>query len=267
MKSLNMIVCIKPVPDPNLWDKLKLDQETMLLCRDEIPAVINPLDRNAIEQAVDLKKKFDGKISVLTMAPPEAEEQLQEALALGCDEAYLLTDRAFAGADTLATARCIKAAIEKIGKFDLIFCGGYSLDGSTSQVGPQIAELLGIPDLTHVFKMEMNKEVIRVHSRLDTGYAVYETDLPALITLDKEANVPQIADMMGIRKAMEKNITVWKIKDLHVDPTDVGLTGSPTQMLNIYTPTVGRKGEILKGSSNEVVLDLISRLRKEKAMA
>ena len=267
MKFLKMIVCIKSVPDPNRWDKLKLDPETMLLCREEIPAVINPLDRNAIEQAVVLKKKFGGKISVLTMAPPEAEEQLQEALALGCDEAYLLTDRAFAGADTLATARCIKAAIEKIGKFDLIFCGGYSLDGSTSQVGPQIAELLGIPDLTHVFKLETDKGVLRVHCRLETGYAVYETDLPALITLAKESNVPQIADMIGIRKAMEKSITVWKIKDLHVDPTEVGLKGSPTQMLNIFTPTVGRKGEILKGSSNEVVMDLISRLRKEKAMA
>jgi electron transfer flavoprotein beta subunit len=152
MKSMDIIVCMKPVPDPDHWDKLKLDPETMLLCRNEVPAVINPLDRNAIEQAVFFKEKFGGTVSVLTMAVPDAEEQLQEALAMGC---------------------CIKAAIEKIGRYDMIFCGGYSLDGSTAQVGPQVAELLGVPDLTHAFKLELNTDFIRAYCKLENGYAIY----------------------------------------------------------------------------------------------
>ena len=196
--KLHIVVCIKPVPDPARWEKLALDPETMLLNRSEVPAVINPLDLNAIEQALVIKESIEGTrtktvretagrrgngttraasgvtISVLTMAPPVAEEQLREALAMGCDRAYLASDRAFAGADTLATARCLAAAIGKIGEVgrngeiddgknggarsggvDLIFCGGYSADGSTAQVGPQIAELLEIPDLTHVIRLEV----------------------------------------------------------------------------------------------------------------
>jgi electron transfer flavoprotein beta subunit len=267
MKSMDIIVCMKPVPDPDHWDKLKLDPETMMLCRNEVPAVINPLDRNAIEQAVFFKEKFGGTVSVLTMAVPDAEEQLQEALAMGCDRAYLLTDRAFAGADTLATARCIKAAIEKIGRYDMIFCGGYSLDGSTAQVGPQVAELLGVPDLTHAFKLELNTDFIRAYCKLENGYAIYESDFPVVITLHKDANEPRIAPMMGVRKALQSKVTVWTAEDLNLDPNLVGLKGSPTRMLNIYTPTIGRKGEVLKGSPNEVVDDLISKLRKEKVIS
>ncbi|MFC1852538.1 electron transfer flavoprotein subunit beta/FixA family protein [candidate division CSSED10-310 bacterium] len=264
MTSIHTIVCIKPVPDPNLWDKLKLDPETMLLCRDDVPPVINPLDRNALEQALFFKEKFRGKVSVITMAPPNAEEQLLEALAMGCDDAYLLTDRAFAGADTLATARCLKTAIEKIGSYDLIFCGGYSLDGSTAQVGPQIAELLGIPDLIHTIQIEIDETVVRAHCKREEGFAVYETDLPVLVTFDKEVNRPRMAHMKGIKQAMQKGITVWAARDLNLSADEVGLKGSPTQMLNIYTPSVRRKGEILQGSPNEVVVDLISKLKKEK---
>jgi electron transfer flavoprotein beta subunit len=266
MKSLEIVVCMKPVPDPKKWDKLKLDPETMLLTRGAVPAVINTLDRNAIEQAVALKAQCGGTIHVVTMAPPDSEDLLREALAMGCDHAYLLTDKAFAGADSLATARCLAASIRKIGNFDLIFCGGYSLDGSTSQVGPQIAELLDIPDLTHVTSFDLREKTFRVQCKLDDGHAVYESDLPALVTFDREANSPRLPSMVGIMAASRKEIKAWTPADLELDPASIGLAGSPTQMLNIFTPPVGRKGEILQGTPNELARELINRLRAEKVI-
>jgi len=262
MKSINIIVCIKPVPNPAHWDKLKMDPETMLLCREDIPPVINPLDKHALEQGLRLKEEIGGNLFVLTMAPPETKEQLMEALAMGCDEAYLLSDEAFAGADTLITAACLHAAIEKIGKFDLILCGGYSIDGSTAHVGPQLAELLAIPDLTHVTQLRCNQENLQVHCKLEDGYVEYEADMPLLLTFDKEANVPRIPNMTGIREAVDKEIRCWGAADIGLKPNKIGLKGSPTQMLNIFTPGSARKGEILKGSSNEMVTELITKLQK-----
>ena len=198
---MNIVVCMKPVPDPRRWGKLKLDPRTMLLRRDEVPAVINPLDRNAIEQAVALRAEGPGTITVVSMAPREAEEQLAEALAMGCDRAVLLADPAFAGADSLATARCLAAAIRRVGDVDLVFCGSYSLDGSTSQVGPQIAELLDMPDLTHVTALALEGATLRARSATEGGETVYDCDLPALVTFDKEVNVPRLPSMTGIMSA------------------------------------------------------------------
>ncbi|MBI5242535.1 MAG: electron transfer flavoprotein subunit beta/FixA family protein [Elusimicrobia bacterium] len=264
---MHSIVCVKPVPDPSRFDKLRLDPDTMLLRRDEAPAVINPMDRNALEAAFELKRLFGGAVSALTMAAPSAEEQLQETLALGCDRAVLLSDKAFAGADTLATARCLHAAVRRLGRFDLILCGGCSADGSTGQVGPQLAELLGIPDLTFVCRLELKRKVVRAHCRLENGQAVCETALPALVTLDSAANAPRLTPMHGIQKALRKKITVWSARDLRLAPKTVGLAGSPTRMLNIFTPSSSRKGEILQGSANEVSAQLIEKLRREQILA
>jgi electron transfer flavoprotein alpha/beta subunit len=258
---MNIVVCMKPVPDPRRWGKLKLDPRTMLLRRDEVPAVINPLDRNAIEQAVALRAADQGTVTVVSMAPREAEEQLAEALAMGCDRACLLSDAAFAGADSLATARCLAAAIRKLGDIDLVFCGSYSLDGSTSQVGPQIAELLDIPDLTHVTALTMHDGVLRARSATEGGETTYECDLPALVTFDKEVNVPRLPSMIGIMKAAASDVTVWTAADLGLGPGDVGLSGSPTQMLNIFTSPVARKGEMLEGSPNQMAAALVERLK------
>ena len=264
---MHIIVCVKPVPDPSRFDRLRLDPETMLLRRDEAPAVINPLDRHALEAAVTLKARLKGKISVLAMAAPNAAEQLQEALALGCDRACLLSDRAFAGADTLATARVLAAAARKLGRFDLILCGGYTADGSTGQVGPQLAELLGIPDLTFVRAMELRRGKLRAHCIREDGQAVCETALPALVTLDQSANTPRLTPMSGIRPAVGKKIGAWSASDLGLAPDQIGLAGSPTRMLNIFTPPTKRKGEILQGSANEVASQLIAKLRRDKAIS
>jgi electron transfer flavoprotein beta subunit len=257
---MNIVVCMKPVPDPRRWGKLKLDPRTMLLRRDEVPAVINPLDRNAIEQAVALRAPGPGTVTVISMAPREAEEQLAEALAMGCDRAYLLSDAAFAGADSLATARCLATAIRRIGDVDLVFCGSYSLDGSTSQVGPQIAELLDIPDLTHVTALSLEGGALRARCATERGETVYECDLPALVTFDTEVNVPRTASMTGIMRAASTGVTCWTAADLGLSPAEVGLGGSPTQMLNIFTPPAARKGEMLEGSPSQMAAALVAKL-------
>ena len=255
---MNIVVCMKPVPDPRRWGKLKLDPRTMLLRRDEVPAVINPLDRNAIEQAVALRG--GGTVTVISMAPREAEEQLAEALAMGCDRAYLLSDAAFAGADSLATARCLAAAIRTLGDVDLVFCGSYSLDGSTSQVGPQIAELLDIPDLTHVTALSLDGGTIRARSATEGGETVYECEVPALVTFDKEVNVPRLPSMTGIMRAASTGVACWTAADLGLAPDEVGLGGSPTQMLNIFTPPAARKGEMLEGTPSQMAAALVAKL-------
>lgn len=261
---MNIVVCMKPVPDPRRWGKLKLDPRTMLLRRAEVPAVINPLDRNAIEQAVALRTAAGGTVTVVSMAPREAEEQMAEALAMGCDRAYLLSDPAFAGADSLATARCLAAAIRHIGSVDLVFCGSYSLDGSTSQVGPQLAELLDMPDLTHVTALSLDGATLGARCATEGGETAYECDLPALVTFDKEVNVPRLPSMTGIMRAAAAGVTCWTAADLGLSPDDVGLSGSPTQMLNIFTPPSARKGEMLEGSPNQVAAALVAKLRPRR---
>jgi len=257
---MNIVVCMKPVPDPHGWGKLALDPRTMLLRRAEVPAVINPLDRNAIEQAVALRGD-GGMVTVVSMAPKEAEEQLAEALAMGCDRAYLLTDAAFAGADSLATARCLAAAIRRLGPIDLVFCGSYSADGSTSQVGPQLAEILGMPDLTHVTALARDGAMLCARCATEGGETVYECDLPALVTFDKEVNVPRLPSMTGIMKAAASGVTVWTAADLGLPDNEMGLSGSPTQMLNMFTPPVARKGEMLEGSPSQMAAALVERLK------
>jgi electron transfer flavoprotein alpha/beta subunit len=257
---MNIVVCMKPVPDPRRWGKLKLDPRTMLLRREEVPAVINPLDRNAIEQAVALRASGEGTITVISMAPREAEEQLTEALAMGCDHAFLLSDAAFAGADSLATARCLAAAIRRLGDVDLVFCGSYSLDGSTSQVGPQVAELLDIPDLTHVTALSIEDGALTARCATEGGETVYECNLPALVTFDKEVNVPRLPSMTGIMRAASAGVTCWTAADLDLSPEEVGLGGSPTQMLNIFTPPAARKGEMLEGSPSQMAAALVAKL-------
>ncbi|MBI4676238.1 MAG: electron transfer flavoprotein subunit beta/FixA family protein [Elusimicrobia bacterium] len=264
--SWRCIVCIKPVPDPSRFDRLRLDPETMLLKRDEVPPVINPLDRNAIEAALEVKHRLGGRVAVVTMAPPSGQEQLVEALALGCDRAFLLTDKAFAGADTLATARTLAAACAKLGRFDLILCGAWSADGSTAQVGPQLAELLGIPDMVHVRRMELSGGKVLAHCHRENGTAVLEAARPALVTLDQDSNKPGLAPMTGIRKALQSKITVWSCRDLGLKPRQVGLAGSPTRMLNVFAASASRKGEIFQGTVDEMTTQLLERLNQEQVL-
>lgn len=260
--NLKIIVCIKPVPDPGRWGELSLDPVLKTLRREGIPSVINPLDKHALEEALRIKDSLGAEITVLTMAPPWAKANLQEALAMGADRGVLLSDQLFAGSDTLATARVLAEGIKKSGHFDLILMGNLSLDGSTGQVGPQLAELLDLHEVTLVKELHLlNDGKLRLTRKLDTEDQVAEANMPLLITVVKEINTPRYTSLLGILEAEQKEIITWNIKDLGIDPMQVGLCGSPTQMADIFMPEVKRRREILQGEPAQLVFELINRMK------
>jgi len=264
---LNIIVCIKQVPDTT---EVKINPETGTLMREGVPSIINPFDTYAIEEGLRLKEQFGGKVTIVSMGPPQAAEALKEAVAMGADEAILLSDRAFAGSDTWATAYTLANAIRKIGAFDIILCGKQAIDGDTGQVGPGIARQLNIPQLTYVFKIRKldpeSKEVV-VERLLEEGREVVETALPALLTVVKDINQPRYPTFMGIRRAAKMQIPVWTAADLpDVDLDHLGLKGSPTQVVRVFSPP-RREGrvDLIAADTPEAAADaLIDRLQAEK---
>lgn len=261
MKALNIVVCIKQVPDPRYWDKIGLDTKTGLLRREGIPIVTSPLDINALEEALRIKEQRGGKVTVISMGPPNTSEILTLGQVMGADESVLLTDRAFAGADTWATAYALAAGIKKLPGYDLILAGNESLDGSTAQVGPQLAEFLGIPHLTHVNKLDfVNEDTLRVRSRIEMGHMIIEAKLPAVVAVEKDINEPRNLSLVGIAEAKEKPKTTWTLDDLGITKEMVGLAGSPTQVSKVFTVEMKRKGEILSGDPAEIARSLIEKL-------
>lgn len=260
---MNIIVCIKPVPDPAHWKELYLDPVLKTLKREGIPSILNPLDKHALEEALRLKEKAGALVTVLSMAPPWAKSNIKEALALGADRGLLLCDQLFAGSDTLATARVLAQAVQKLGSFDLIIMGNISLDGSTGQVGPQLAELLCLHEVTLVRQLNLlDNRKIRLLRKLETEDQVIEASLPLLITVVKEINTPRYTSLLGILEAEQKELVTWNIKDLDLDPMQVGLCGSPTQMADIFMPEVKRRGEILQGEPSHLVSQLLDRFKE-----
>jgi len=236
---MHAIVCIKQVPDTT---EVQIDPERGTLIRQGIPTIINPFDTYAIEEGVRLKERFGGKVTALSMGPPQAEEALREAVALGCDEAVLLTDPMLAGADTWATSYTLAQAIGKIGRFDLILCGRQAIDGDTGQVGPGIARHLGIMPLTYVAKLlevDFSSGRIRVQRLLEEGREIVEAPLPALLTVLKDINLPRTPTFMGIRRARRAKITSWSAADLLAEGAEeswLGLAGSPTRVVRVFKP-------------------------------
>lgn len=264
MKPLNIVVCIKPVPDSRYWDKLRLDPKTKTLRREGIPIIISPLDTNAIEEALRIKEARGGKVTVISMGPANTVEILAWAFALGADDAVLLTDRAFAGADTLATAYALACGIKKIGDFDLILLGNESLDGSTGQVGPQVAEFLDIPHVTSVEKIDfVDEDTLRVRSRIEFGYMLIETRLPVTLAVTKEINEPRIPSVFGALWATEKEAKQWSADDVGVDKAKIGLDGSPTYVPEVSNIEVQRRGEVLQGEPAEIARQLVEKLRTD----
>ncbi len=262
MRPLNMIICVKPVPDSRYWDKLTLDPKTKTLRRAGIPVVISPLDKNAIEEALRIKETCGGKVSVISMGPPNTTEVLAMAYALGVDEAILLSDRAFAGADTLATAAALGTGIKKLGKFDLVMFGNESLDGSTGQVGPQVGEFLGIPSLTRVEKIDVvDDETIRARSRIEGGYMVTEMKLPAALAVTKDINEVRLMPVFGALWATEKQTKVMSAADVDANKEQIGTPGSPTWVSDVSSIDMSRKGEIIKGEAADVARKLVEKLK------
>jgi len=256
---MNIIVCIKQVP--NTTD-VKIDPVKNTLIREGVESIINPFDTYAIEEAVRLKELFGGKVIVITMGPPQADAALREAISLGCDEAILVSDRKFAGSDTWATSYTLSSAIKKIGAFDMILCGKQASDGDTAQVGPGISTHLDIPQVTYVKKIEEIKDgKARVERMTEEGYDIVETPIPCLFTVVKEINTPRLPSLKGMMRSKSAKIVQWTAEDINADPKNIGLDGSPTRVVRIFTPPPRKGGEMLKGDTAEVSRKLTELLK------
>ncbi|MBI4709823.1 MAG: electron transfer flavoprotein subunit beta/FixA family protein [Nitrospirae bacterium] len=260
---MKIIVCIKQVPDTA---EVRINPETNTLVREGVPSIINPFDLHALEAGVLIKETMGGKVTVLTMGPPQAENALREAVSMGADEAVLLSDRAFAGSDTWATAYTLAAAIKKIGA-DIIFCGKQAIDGDTAQVGSETAEFLNIPHIAYVRKIEEVKEgYIRVQRLMDDGYDIVESSLPVLLTVVKELNVPRLPSLKGKMAAKKTVITKMGPSEIEADENSLGLNGSPTKVKNIFAPQSKSGRMMIDGAPEEQVSVLIEELRGLKCI-
>jgi len=249
---MKIVVCVKAVPDPKEADKIKIDPETKTLMRGDVPFVVNPLDKHAIEAALQLKRKYGAQITILSMGPPAAGNIVKECLALGADQGILLSDRDFGGADAYATAFTLAKGIEKNGEFDLILCGMASSDGATEWVGPQLATFLRIPVVTMVNEIHENADrEWLVKTAWEDGYRKVAIRLPAVLSVARELNEPKNLSFSGIIKARKKEITIWSISDLDVSPESVGFKGSPTIVGDFGTLETGRNVEFLEGTAEE----------------
>ena len=258
---MKIIVCAKQVPDTN---EVKIDPVKGTLIRDGVPSILNPDDANALEAALTLKDQNPGTtVSVLSMGPDQAMYMLRECMAMGADDAYLLSDRAFGGADTCATSTTIAAGIKKIGGYDIIFAGRQAIDGDTAQVGPQTAQRLGLPVVTYVQDVKIEGDKVIVQRQLEDGYEVVEVQTPCLLTCVKELNQPRYMTIGGIIDACAKPITVWNHNDVELDPKDCGLNASPTQVFRSFTPDPKGKGEMLSGTVNEMASQLVAKLTEK----
>lgn len=236
---MNILVFIKQVPDTN---EVRIDPKTGTLIREGVPSIINPDDKNALEEALRIKETKGAKVTVVTMGPPQAEKALREALAMGADEAVLLTDRAFAGADTWATSLVLAKAAEKLG-YDVIFAGRQAIDGDTAQVGPEIAEHLNLPQVTYVEKVDVLDGKLMVRRALEDGYEVLSVNMPCLLTCIKELNQPRYMNIYDIFTCYQKEIKIINIKDLDIESEKVGLSGSPTKVKKSFTKGPKAQGE------------------------
>lgn len=257
---MNLIVCIKQVPNTT---EIKIDPVTNTLIREGVESILNPFDTYAIEEAVRLKEAHGGRVTVISMGPPQVEETLREAISLGADNMILLSDRKFAGADTWATSLTLAAAIKKIGEYDLILTGQQAIDGDTAQVGPGIAAHLDIPQTCFVRRIESVDGCKVILQRLmEDGYDRVQMRLPAVISVVKEINSPRLPSLRGKRNAKAVELTVWNANDLGLDEKDIGLNGSPTQVLSIFSPKHDKLTEKFDGHVDEAVELIVKRLHE-----
>jgi electron transfer flavoprotein beta subunit len=256
---MRIVVPIKQVPETG---NVKMDEETGTIIRDGNESIINPLDLYGIEEAIRLREDHGGRVTVISMGPPAAEKALREAVAMGCDDALLISDRAFAGSDTWATAYVLAEAIKKLGSYDLIIAGERATDGDTGQVGPNIAAALDLPIASFIGSLELlpNGEAVRVERLVEEGYELLEIPLPALVTVVKEIAYPRLPTLRGKQKAKRLEIERWGVDSLEVDAAKIGLKGSPTRVVKIESPKVMRKGSSVGVKDEESLRDAVSAL-------
>lgn len=257
---MNIVVCIKQVPDTN---EVKLDPKTGTLIREGVPSIINPDDKAGLEAALRLKDSMGAKVSVISMGPPQADVALREALAMGADEAILITDRAFGGADTWATSSTLASAVKKL-PFDLIITGRQAIDGDTAQVGPQIAEHLHLPNISYAEEIKVEGDSIVVKRQYEDRYHIIKAKMPCLITALAELNEPRYMTPMGIWDAYhEKEVTIWTLEDIDVDRSNIGLKGSPTRVWKSFTKPLKAAGTVVNTDVQDSVRFLMDSLRSK----
>lgn len=259
---MHIVVCIKQVPDTK---NVRIDPDTHTLVRQGVESIINPFDLFAVEGALKIKDESEAKVTVMTMGPPQAEEALRDVLSRGVDDAVLLSDRAFAGADTWATSVTLAAAIRKLGDVDLIFCGKQAVDGDTAQVGPEVATMLDIPYATFVKKIErLDEEHLKMTRQTDDGVEVWKVPTPCLVTVIKEMGEPRLPSLRHKMRAKKAEIKVWGIEALGLDANDVGLCGSFTQVVRVFSPPRRSDQVLIEGAVEEQVEKLFRYLKEAK---
>ncbi|MDQ1146923.1 electron transfer flavoprotein beta subunit [Bacillus sp. SORGH_AS 510] len=265
---MHIVVCVKQVPDTKI---IKINPKTNTLDRRSAPAILNPYDAHAVQEAVKIKGKTGGTISVLSMGPPQATAVIKKSVEIGADRGYLITDRAFAGADTLATSYALYKALERISKelpVDMVICGKHAIDGDTGQVGPGIARRLDIPPVTNVIEVtEVNEaeRTVLIKRKLTNGYELIQSELPCLLTVEKEINKIDYSPMPNMINAAKYEPIIWAVSDLeNVDRSQLGLKGSPTIVGKMFTPPRPEGGKRLEGTADEQVKQLMEVLMEKK---
>ena len=251
---MKIIVCIKQVPDTT---EIKLNPETGTMIRDGVPSIMNPDDKGGLEMALHLKEQFGAHVTVITMGPQQADQILREAFAMGADRAIHLTDKRFAGADTLATSNALAGALRML-EYDLIITGRQAIDGDTAQVGPQIAELLDLPQVTYVGDLQFENGIFTIKKTNEEGYQVVQVEAPCLVTVLASANEPRYMSVNGIMTAYKKEVEVWGFENISVDETKLGLKGSPTRVHKSFSKgakSAGQKYEVDPQMAVEIIMD------------
>ena len=257
---MNIVVCIKQVPDTT---EVKLDPNTGTLIRDGVPSIINPDDKAGLEEAIKLKEEMGAHVTVITMGPPQADMALKEALAMGADRGILLTDSAFAGADTWATSSALAGALKNI-DFDIIIAGRQAIDGDTAQVGPQIAEHLNLPSITYAEEIKTEGEYVLVKRQFEDCCHDLKVKMPCLITTLKDMNTPRYMKVGRIYDAFENDVVeTWTVKDIEVDPSNLGLKGSPTSVFKSFTKSVKPAGTIYNEDAKTSAGIIIDKLKEK----
>ncbi len=259
-----IIVCIKQVPDTT---EVQIDPETNRIIREAVPGIINPYDFYALETGLRLKERYGGQAIVCTMGPPQAESALREALSLGFDQAFLLSDKGFAGSDTLATSYTLSLFVRQLWPVDIVVCGREAMDGSTGQVGPEIAENLGWPFFSYVSEIkEVTNSTLRVRRMMEDHYEEIEGPLPAVITVLKEIGEPRLPSLKGILKAKKTEIPVIDMERLGGEKSRFGSAGSPTWVVKVWTPQLQKKSVIFQGEPAEVARQLCKELKSQNIL-
>lgn len=263
-------VCIKQVPDPTYFDRISVDQKTGLINRAGIPTVTNSVDRHAIEEALQIRERIGGTVTVVTMGPPQAKRSLKDALAMGADMGALLCDAKFGGADTLATARTMSSGIQVLGGFDLVLCGNESADGATGHVPVQLAIILGVPWATNVRKIDiLNEKMLQLERVMEGGFLRVKITLPAVISVTRGINIYRLPTVMGIIETAHKKIVQIgcdACEEIGICSAEMGGAGSPTKVIGMFESSHQRKIEMVEGEPSDAARNLVRKLWKSMAL-